>query len=458
MVISAFYGLNGSSTVWNGIPVLPAGQDPYGSDIIVAHARHVQGDLLRRGETDPLLVLTLMDCWVLDRAQIRELIASGIPVAHWLPVDVDRPRRPDGKPDGRPRGLGKMDEAQLRETGATAVAMSQFGRRKLIEAGIPAFYVPHSIDTSIFAPPEDRDALRHQFGLTGRFVISISQANKDTVRKGYPTQMLAFARFRERHPEALLSIHATRAAPGALNLDEIAEDLGISDALAFNDQYGLVTGAFSPESLGSWYGASDLLSATALGEGFGIPIIEAMACGTPVGVTAASAMTELCGAGWKVEKAEPFWNMAHRSWWSLPHVAEVEKAYEKAWQLAQNPARMAAMRARARQFSLDYDAGLVFQRDWVPVLDELFASAAGGATPLRPLERDRDATLARLQDAFNAGSLDAGAFGERAQKALAASAGEDLAALVADLPEAAVAALWHLILGGSRRILTARSR
>ena len=157
-------------------------------------------------------------------------------------------------------------------------------------------------------------------------------------------------------------------------------------------------------------------------------------------VTAASAMTELCGAGWKVEKAEPFWNMAHRSWWSLPHVAEVEKAYEKAWQLAQNPARMAAMRARARQFSLDYDAGLVFQRDWVPVLDELFASAAGGATPLRPLERDRDATLARLQDAFNAGSLDAGAFGERAQKALAASAGEDLAVLVADLPEEAVAA------------------
>ena len=50
---------------------------------------------------------TLMDCWVLDRAQIRELIASGIPVAHWLPVDVDRPRRPDSKPDGRPRGLGK---------------------------------------------------------------------------------------------------------------------------------------------------------------------------------------------------------------------------------------------------------------------------------------------------------------------------------------------------------------
>ncbi len=67
-------------------------------------------------------------------------------------------------------------------------------------------------------------------------------------------------------------------------------------------------------------------------------------------------------------------------------------------------------------------------------------SMTRGATPLRPLERDRDATLARLQDAFNAGNLDAGAFGERAQKALAASAGEDLAALVADLPEAAVAA------------------
>jgi hypothetical protein len=63
-----------------------------------------------------------------------------------------------------------------------------------------------------------------------------------------------------------------------------------------------------------------------------------------------------------------------------------------------------------------------------------------GAIPLRPLEKDRDATLARLQDAFNSGNLDAEAFGDRAQRAMGAVSAEDLAALVADLPGEMVAA------------------
>ena len=115
-------------------------------------------------------------------------------------------------------------------------------------------------------------------------------------------------------------------------------------------------------------------------------------------------------------------------------VAALELAYE-AWKTDQMP----ELREKARAFALQYDADLVLDKYWKPVLAEIEALTKG-ATPLRPLEKARDATLARLQDAFNAGSLDAEAFGERAQKALAASAGEDLAALVADLPEAAVAA------------------
>jgi len=388
--------------------VLPGAQDAYGSDVLVAHARHVQADL----------VITLMDQWVLARDQVRDLMQNGPPVAHWMPVDTDP--------------LSKMDEEQLRETGGIPIAMSRFGQRKLAEAGIPAHYVPHGIDTRIFAPPQDRDALRKKYGLDGRWVVGINASNKETVRKGFPEQFSAFARFRKRHPEALLSIHAARTAPGALNLDQLAARLGISDAVIYNDQYGYVTGGFSPAHVAEWCGCLDVGSNTAYGGGFELAGVEMQACGTPVVVTDCSAMTELCGAGWKVQ-GEQFWNGAHQSWWVKPSIDGILKAYEKAYEQAQHK------RAKAREFALQYDADLVLERDWKPVLAEL-ESMTKGATSLRPLERDRDAAIARLQDAFAAGTLDAGQFGERAQKALAAADGAALGALTADLPEGAVAA------------------
>ena len=113
--ISAFWGLTGASTEWNGHLVLPGGQDPYGSDIIVSHARYVKADL----------VITLMDVWPLDAGQIRSLrVDHGIPVAHWMPVDCDP--------------LGAMDERHLKTTGAIPMAMSRFGQRMLAEAGLDA--------------------------------------------------------------------------------------------------------------------------------------------------------------------------------------------------------------------------------------------------------------------------------------------------------------------------------
>ena len=144
-------------------------------------------------------------------------------------------------------------------------------------------------------------------------------------------------------------------------------------------------------------------------------------------------MTELCKVGYKV-RGDEFWNPSHQSWWMTPSIGAIEKVYERSYEMYKR-GTFTKKREAARQFALPYNADDVLRQYWVPILDGL-----SGATPLRPLERDRDATLSRLQDAFNAGHLDAEVFGERAQKALAASAGEDLAALVADLPEAAVAA------------------
>lgn len=338
IIISAFYGLGGQPSVWNGFQVLPGGQDPYGNDIIKAHAERVNADM----------VLTLMDVWVLDPNNLR-----GLKLAHWIPIDSDP--------------LSAADERALTASGAQTIAMSRHGERMLNDAGFRPMYAPHAIDTSVFKPAEDRDEVRKQFGVEGKFVIGINAANKDAVRKSYPEQIYAFARFHERHPDTMMLIHAATSAPQALDLPAVTRKLGVGDSVRFTDQYAYLTGLVAQGHLANWYSSLDLLSNCSYGEGFGLPIIEAQACGTPVVVTEHSAMPELCGAGWRV-KGEPFWNSVHQAWWSKPYIGRIDAAYEKAYQ-ERGTRRLKSV--KARKFALQYDADKILQDHWSPILKEL---------------------------------------------------------------------------------------
>lgn len=415
VVISAFWGLNGQSTNWNGHLVLPGGQDPYGSDIIVSHARNVKARL----------VITLMDVWPLNADQIRSLRADhGIPVAHWMPVDCDP--------------LSAMDERHLKHTGAIPVAMSRFGQRKLAEAGLDALYVPHAIRTRDVFTPEGREEARQSLGVDGRFVIGLNAANKDAIRKSFPEQLLAFARFRKRHPEALLIVHALGQAPGALDLHAITARLGIADAVRFADPYAYLTGMLRPDMMAGWMKACDLGTNCSYGEGFGLAAVEFQSCGTPVVLTDATAMTELAGPGWKVP-GEPFWNSAHAAFWTRPSIAAIEAAYEEAFTQA------ASRREASREFALQYDADTVLEQYWKPALDAIMERANAGMSPgMLPApgtgrlasDDERDAVTSAVASLYDDGVISAAEFAARASTAMSARVPADLAGLT-DLPVAA---------------------
>jgi glycosyltransferase involved in cell wall biosynthesis len=353
VVIYANYGLTGAGSVWNGIPVLPAAFDGTGCDILGAHVQSTQPDL----------VIILADAWPLNPQVLKALPC---PVAVWMPVDC-------GKAEGEPESaltLGAADARMLRASGAVPVAMSRHGEKALREAGFSPLYVPHAVDVQIFKPAADREALREQWGVTGRFVIGINGANKDGIRKGYAEQLLAFSRFRRRHPEALLLIHALPQQPGCqLDIEALARRVGIADAVLFSDKYKYAAGLLSPADMAGWYGVLDLYSGCAYAEGFGVPLIEAAACGTPVVTTDASAMTELRGPGWLVG-GEPYWNPVHEAWWLKPSVKAIDRAYEKAHKLA------ASKRTAAREFALGYDADAILLDYFKPALGAIMERKA----------------------------------------------------------------------------------
>jgi glycosyltransferase involved in cell wall biosynthesis len=370
-----------------------------------------------------------MDAWVLDKAQIRDIRERlRVPVLHWMPVDCFP--------------LSAADENHLREAGSRPIAMSRYGHQQLLAAGFrDALYVPHCVDTATFKPPADRTALRRDLRFKGRFVIGIAAANKDQIRKAFPEQFEAFKLFRERHPEAnaLLSVHSLVHMPTGLHLQQMAQRKGILDAISFNDQYSMTIGAIPPDALARWLAGLDLLSNTAFGGGFELTPLEAQACGTPVAVNDWTAMSELCGAGWKV-RGQPFWNDHHKADWQVPFISEgrhsILAAYEKAYALWRDNDRdhgMDRLREKARKFALRYDADRVLREFWVPVLAEIERMRHS----MLRIGADRDAAVARLSAAWSDGRLNAEAFGDRAARALSAAGADDLIPLVADLAEAA---------------------
>jgi glycosyltransferase involved in cell wall biosynthesis len=183
-------------------------------------------------------------------------------------------------------------------------------------------------------------------------------------RKAYSENMMAFAMFARKHPDAMLYIHADASSQHGWNLVALGQLLGIpTDNMTFPDplahRYGM-----SQETLAGIYSSWDVMLATSYGEGFGIPTVEAQACGVPVIVSNFAASPELVGDGWVIG-GQPLYDPSQHSFWHIPSVPEIAEALEQAY------AKGKGKSAKAVEFAKDYDHEKVWQENWMPVLKKL---------------------------------------------------------------------------------------
>jgi glycosyltransferase involved in cell wall biosynthesis len=345
VAVSCFHGVTGGILDYNGIPVYPAGQAPFSVDVLIPHAEHFRADL----------VITLMDAWQLlpIAEQLKAMRKGGTELALWLPVDC--------------QPLGQGDREILRRTGATPIAMSLHGLQMLQDAGYtPVPYVPHSVDLDQFYPisTEDRAAWRAQCGVSDNQVIGICAANRDRFRKAWPEQLRAVSLYRRTNPDVRLMIHTVTYGPNGLDLRQMVADMGIGDITIFTADYPQLAGLIDDGDMRLWYNGLDLLSNCSYAEGFGLTMLEATACGTPVLATKASSMPQL--ARWTVG-GEEFWNPVHRAWWIRPHVAEIVGAYRYALEHAASH----GSRSSIAEAVGDYEREAVRDTFWAPVLATL---------------------------------------------------------------------------------------
>jgi glycosyltransferase involved in cell wall biosynthesis len=347
------YGNEGVNTTYDTgfgeIPVYARGNEAYSNDVTPAHHKHWKA----LNPDQPDLLITLYDVWVLNAKAF-----DSIPIASWTPIDHNPV----------PPGVLKW----LQKENVTPLAMSKFGLQQIEQVGVKGHYVPHSIDTKVFSQTDKiKDQPINEFmGFEdGRFIVGMNAANKSSGilhRKAYSENFMAFALFARKHPDAMLYVHADASSQHGWNLIALAQLLGIpTDNLTFPDplayRYGM-----AQETLAGIYSSWDVMLATSYGEGFGIPTVEAQACGVPVIVSNFAASPELVGDGWVIS-GQPLYDPAQHSFWHVPSVPEIVEALEQAY------ARGKGKSAKAVEFAQAYDHEKVWQENWMPVLKGYFA-------------------------------------------------------------------------------------
>jgi glycosyltransferase involved in cell wall biosynthesis len=328
---------------WKSIPVrFVGGRGTHGSDVLAAEVARCKADL----------VLTLCDSFMIDARVLGSLDCR---VAFWAPVDAIDPGG----------GLPVLYKGMMQlAPKAVPIAMSRWAQKMFEHDGYEALYVPHMIDVSVFRPM-DRAALRAAHGIPeDAFVITMVAANSERFRKNYPGQMDAFRR--AAGDNWLLLVHTyCRPDQDGWDLEDLAARFGIADKVRFADPDRFKRGDYTPRDLARLYNMADLHTQCALAEGFGIPLIEAAACGLPVVATDGSAMSELVGAGWRIP-GEPIMNPGQRAEWVLPHRALIAETYAHAARMD-----LADLREEAREFALGFSVETVMREYWKPALEAL---------------------------------------------------------------------------------------
>lgn len=173
------------------------------------------------------------------------------------------------------------------------VAISEF----IKDAFVDIMHVPeeridvvyHGVDRDSYHQVTDEARLaeiRKKYSLPERFVLFVGAM---VANKNLPRLLRAFAA--TKHENAMTGSKFVIVGGGAWNskpLYSLVSELGLQDDVIF-------TGYVPADDIPGIYSLSTIYAFPSLVEGFGLPVLEAFACGTPVLTSNVTAMPEVAG-------------------------------------------------------------------------------------------------------------------------------------------------------------------
>jgi len=147
--------------------------------------------------------------------------------------------------------------------------------------------IPLGVDTELFnanAGREDSRGVRARLDLTCPYILYVGNLSP---HKNLARLIRAFARLKREHslPHKLVLCGKTKWGAG---LKELVAELGAGESVVF-------PGYVPDLDLPFLYGGAEIFAYPSLSEGFGLPLVEAMASGIPVLASNSTSLPEVCG-------------------------------------------------------------------------------------------------------------------------------------------------------------------
>lgn len=191
---------------------------------------------------------------------------------HYYPVDCQVSRH----------GTGALERVDI------PVAYTDHGYEETIKV-VPNIkdklrQIPHGVDISTFFPLDRETSLQKRKTLLGvkEGTTLVINVNRNSTRKQIPYTILAFKEFKKQVPDSLLYLHMMEKDQGG-ELDRMVEDAGLQfkKDVIWPKNFTLAN-PLPFDMVNKIYNCGDIFLTTHLGEGWGLTITEAMACGVPV--------------------------------------------------------------------------------------------------------------------------------------------------------------------------------
>ena len=213
---------------------------------------------------DPRTIGVVFTIW--DPARCHGLQQADLPNARWwgyFPIDAEGVRGP----------LEWGPAAETVRQYDRVLGYGRFGARMLQTND----YLPHGLDTATFRPRLDQagwDSIAFLAPVVRPDSILVGCVATNQPRKDLALLFAAIARMRAKDHRVRLWLH-TDVEIGAWAIPQLTADYGLHHAI-------VVTTSLTDDQLACAYSWCAVTIAPGLGEGFGYPIVESLACGTPV--------------------------------------------------------------------------------------------------------------------------------------------------------------------------------
>lgn len=189
------------------------------------------------------------------------------------------------------------------------ITVSEFSRRRLLELTAVAedrvVAIPNGVDPRFRpADPDAIRAVRARLGLPERYALCVGSLEP---RKNLAGLLEAWRLLPGRHAGVgLVMVGATSHVFRQVELDAARAGCGARRTGCFGSSNLHVTGYVPDADLPPLYSGAELFVYPSLYEGFGLPVLEAMACGAPVVCSNNTALPEVAGeAAILVDPREP---------------------------------------------------------------------------------------------------------------------------------------------------------